>query len=128
MMLLFRWPHNALTFRPLTCSIPIGLFFLILLNCGEAKSEASASLELIANECQKLQKKDEMCTLLVDLHAIGLDVIESIKDRVKLTPEEYTALTIANAFASRRVRIKANLFPSTKINQIIDLRPESVIV
>jgi hypothetical protein len=68
--------------------------------------------------------RDPICEGLVKLRNVGDDFIESIKEFVDLTPNQYFLLTLANAAIQRRVRFRTRV-PGLKDGQFtMDLKED----
>mgnify|MGYP000863917773 CR=1 FL=1 len=101
------------------------LFNVILLfTHGAIATEADDSLDLVIQGCLKSPNHDEICNAIVDLKNIGDDSIEAIKQYAKLTPRQYFALTVANALARQRLRIRTKSYFFENGNDTLDLRPD----
>ncbi len=101
------------------------LFHVLLLFTHSATAtEADDSLDLVIQGCLKSPNHDEICNAIVDLKNIGDDSIEAIKQYAKLTPRQYFALTIANALAKQRLRIRTKSYFFENANDTLDLRPD----
>lgn len=87
-------------------------------------TEADDSLDLVIQGCLKTPNHDEICNAIVDLKNIGDDSIEAIKQYAKLTPKQYFALTLANALAKQRLRVRTKSYFFEHGNDTLDLRPD----
>lgn len=95
------------------------VLFLIL-TCSLLGSQANAQsakeqiqeqkfkMEEITDACSKVQDKDKICGMLLQIRQIGNDAVEFAKAYLDLTPHQYALLTVANSVATGRVRMQTS--------------------
>ncbi|MEI7972819.1 MAG: hypothetical protein WCH11_00460 [Bdellovibrio sp.] len=62
--------------------------------------------EELVRSCRQLTRPDEICRVLISARDISTDTLEAIKEFADLSPRQYAVLTLVNALANSRVRIR----------------------
>jgi type IV secretory pathway TrbF-like protein len=95
---------------------------------GHARAEDVGGLDKLADACVQQQSQDDLCMFIIDLKQIGDDSVEAVKQYIVLDEYEYYALTVINAIATARVRIKMESPFRKNATQTIDVRPDSIMI
>lgn len=97
-------------------------------NCWsqEEPTEETQSVDEIIKACQASQNKDDICKALVRLREVGDDYIEAIKEYIDLGPYQYAILTVANMFATNRLRVRFGAFLIPKATHTIDMQKDEI--
>ncbi|MFN7455378.1 MAG: hypothetical protein ACK5RO_12040 [Pseudobdellovibrionaceae bacterium] len=94
----------------------------------ESESAKDGQIDEVIAACAQARKKDEVCDAIVKLRSIGTDAVEVIKEFANLTPAQYFALTVVNAAAQGRIRIRTRPSWAPHLEQTIDIKDESVLI
>ena len=84
--------------------------------------------EELVNSCRQMQRPDEICRVLVTARDISADTVEAVKQFMDLTPNEYAALTVINAVATSRVRVRSRFPHAKQTHYILDFRRDNTTV
>ncbi|MCE3009539.1 MAG: hypothetical protein LW875_02865 [Proteobacteria bacterium] len=94
----------------------------------ESESAKAGQIDEVIAACAQARKKDEVCDAIVKLKDIGNDALEAIKEFTNLTPAQYFALTVANAMAQGRIRIRTRPKWAPHYEQTIDIKNKSITI
>jgi len=92
---------------------------------AEAAPENTIRLESMADSCLKSSQQDEICQSLIQLRQMGYDSVEAIKQYANLSQNQYTLLTIANAIATKKIRLRSKSYFLKDGYDILDIRKDS---
>lgn len=107
---------------------PLLIFLSLFAHSLSTFGQEPISLNKLADACVAQQSQDSLCHVILDLRQIGNDSVEAIKQYIELGPYQYYSLTVLNALATSRIRIKSKSYLFKDGTQTIDLRPDSIII
>ncbi|PIS11783.1 MAG: hypothetical protein COT73_02170, partial [Bdellovibrio sp. CG10_big_fil_rev_8_21_14_0_10_47_8] len=87
--------------------------------------ENSIKIDALTDSCLASSKRDEICEALIQFREIGSDSLEAIKAYIHLTPRDYALLTMANAIATGRVRIRTKSYLVEGATDTFDIQKNS---
>ena len=88
------------------------------------KPKPNVKVEEMADACAQVHQKDQICSLVLQVRQIGKDAIEAVKEYVALSETEYTLLTIANAAATQRVRLRSGIYNLPNAGLTLDIKKD----
>jgi hypothetical protein len=93
-------------------------------NLTPRPEEQKVKFDEIADACRQSKNKDKICDIFIEARQIGDDALEAVKQYIELTKNQYAVLTVLNALATGRVRIRSQAYIVNEASLTLDLQKD----